>query len=139
MRMSDDQGRLMSRPRPVFLTLWRIRLPLPGLVSILHRISGVLLAFALPVGLWLLATAVASPAGFTQVAQLLTHPLMQLVVLVWLWAFLHHLFAGIRHLMMDLDRAVELSAARRTAAWALGLGLALTPVLALLLFLGVSR
>lgn len=135
--MSDHQGRFLSPPRPVFLQLWRIRLPLPGVVSILHRISGVLMVLALPFGVWLLATAAASPTGFAQVKNLLAQPLMLLILLVLLWAFLHHLFAGIRHLVMDLGQAVELAQARRTALWALGAGLVLTLVLAGL-FAGVA-
>jgi succinate dehydrogenase / fumarate reductase cytochrome b subunit len=135
--MSDHQGRFLSPPHPVFLQLWRIRLPLPGVVSILHRISGVLMVLALPFGVWLLATAAASPTGFAQAKNLLAQPLMLLILLVLLWAFLHHLFAGIRHLVMDLGQAVELAQARRTALWALGAGLVLTLVLAGL-FAGVA-
>ncbi|MGF1644089.1 MAG: succinate dehydrogenase, cytochrome b556 subunit [Thiotrichales bacterium] len=123
----------MHDTRPVYLDLLKIKLPLPGIASILHRVSGVLLFFATPLLLWLLQRSLASETEFAAVRVLLTHPLMFLVVLGLLWAVSHHLLAGIRYLLLDLDIGIDKAAAERSARWVLIGG----GVLALLLALGV--
>ncbi|MBK1647758.1 succinate dehydrogenase, cytochrome b556 subunit [Rhabdochromatium marinum] len=132
--MSSQSSPLSDRkpplpPRPVFLDLWRIRLPLPGVVSILHRISGVLMVLAIPISAWLFGMAVTSETGFQRATGWLNSPLIKLLLLVLMWSFLHHLFAGIRYLLMDLGYAVDLAAARRTAALAAGIALVATLIL----------
>lgn len=108
----------MSRSaRPVYLNLFKIRLPIPGVVSFLHRVSGVLLVLFIPVSIYALERSLAGPDGFAEVQSWLAHPLGKLVSLVLLWALLHHLFAGMRFLLIDLDVGVEPSQARATA-WA---------------------
>lgn len=110
--------------RPVFLNPLRIRLPLPGWVSILHRVSGVLLFLCLPLALLALDRALSGPEAFDAVRRTLEQPAMRLLVLAAVWALAHHLFAGIRHLLMDLHFGVSLATARRSAlAVALGGGL----------------
>ena len=101
--------------RPVHLDLVRIRLPLPGWISILHRVSGVLLFLALPLGVWALSLSLSGEAGFRQAQAWLAHPPIRLALLVLVWAFSHHFFAGLRHLALDMDRGVELQAARRSS------------------------
>jgi succinate dehydrogenase / fumarate reductase cytochrome b subunit len=115
--------------RPIFLDVWRIRLPLPGVVSILHRISGVLMVLSIPLGAWLFGLAVTTADGLAWVAGLLDVLLVKIALLVLLWAFLHHLFAGLRYLLMDIGRAVDRKPARLTAALALGAGLVATLIL----------
>ncbi|WPL16144.1 Succinate dehydrogenase cytochrome b556 subunit [Thiorhodovibrio winogradskyi] len=127
--MSPHQPLTTAQPRPVFLELWRIRLPMPGVVSILHRISGVLMVLAIPVGAWALGAAVVTPAGYDRITGLLSAPLIKFALLVLLWSFLHHLFAGLRYLVMDLGQAIDLKQARLTAALALGAGLVITLIL----------
>lgn len=120
----------MTTHRPVFLELWRIRLPIPAVVSILHRVSGVLMVLSIPVLAWLFAQALASPAGFAASAAFLGHPLVQLVLVVMAWALLHHLIAGVRYLVIDLGLGVDRPTARGTAWTALTAALALTVVVA---------
>ncbi|MGD2020201.1 MAG: succinate dehydrogenase, cytochrome b556 subunit [Thiohalocapsa sp.] len=120
----------MTTSRPVFLELWRIHLPVPAVVSILHRISGVLMVLSIPVFAWLFAQALASPAGFAASAAFLGHPLVQVGLLVMAWALLHHLIAGIRYLVIDLGIGVDRPTARATAWTALTAALALTVVVA---------
>ena len=107
----------VKKKRPVYLDLIRIRLPLPGFVSILHRVSGmVLFLFAF----WLLAlldASLESPEGFAQVQQTIGHPLAKLVLIGLGWALLHHFCAGIRYLLMDMDIGVDL-ATTRASSWA---------------------
>jgi succinate dehydrogenase / fumarate reductase cytochrome b subunit len=112
-----------KKPRPKYLSLsallFEIRLPIPGRISILHRISGALLFF--PFAAWLLYlldASLASEAGFDRIrTHYLPMPLVKLGVLVFIWAYCHHLCAGIRFLFLDLNKGIELAPARRSA-WA---------------------
>lgn len=101
--------------RPVYLDLLRIHLPLPGWVSILHRVSGALLFLALPFGVWALSLSLSSEAGFLRMADWMTHPLIKLLLLLAVWAFTHHLFAGLRHLALDVHWGVSLKRARQSS------------------------
>src|SRR5574339_56215 len=92
-----------KKPRPKYLNLrallFEIRLPLPGWVSILHRISGALLVF--PFVAWLLFmldASLASEAGFERIRGYLELPLVKIGALVFIWAYCHHFCAGIRFL-----------------------------------------
>ncbi|MEW6119697.1 MAG: succinate dehydrogenase, cytochrome b556 subunit [Pseudomonadota bacterium] len=100
--------------RPVYLDLRRMRLPLPGWVSILHRISGVLLFLAFPASVWGLSISLASEAGFQALASLLQHPYAKILLVALAWAFTHHFFSGLRHLALDAHRGVGLRQARMT-------------------------
>ena len=114
----------MSRDtRPVFLNLFQIRLPFPGLASISHRVSGVLLFLGLPVVLWLLMKAGESPEAFTLVVDFINAPQFLPVLLVISWAFWHHLIAGIRFLLLDLEVGVEKKASQQSAQLVIGLGI----------------
>jgi len=101
--------------RPVYLNLLRIHLPLPGWVSILHRLSGALLFVALPLGTWLLALSLSGEDGFRQAKEWAEHPLAKLCVLVLVWAFAHHWLAGLRHLALDVHWGVDLKHARQSS------------------------
>jgi succinate dehydrogenase / fumarate reductase, cytochrome b subunit len=114
------------RARPRNLNLTTIRLPLPALVSILHRISGVLLFLALPMLLLALQYSLASLEDYNAVSNISNHPLFKLLLLVLIWAFLHHLLAGLRHLAMDVHWGVGLENARLSSKIVLVLSLALT-------------
>jgi succinate dehydrogenase / fumarate reductase cytochrome b subunit len=105
----------MTPTRPVFLDLWRIRLPVPGVVSILHRISGVLMVLSIPLLAALLAQALSGPEGFAATAAFFGNPLVKLGLLVMGWALLHHLLAGIRYLVIDVGWGVDRPTARTTA------------------------
>ncbi len=100
--------------RPVYLDLFRIHLPLPGWVSILHRVSGALLFAALPLGVWVLSVSLSDEAGFQRIVDWMAHPLTKLFLLILIWAFAQHLFAGLRHLALDVHWGVDLRRARQT-------------------------
>ncbi len=115
--------------RPVYLDLLAIRLPLPALVSILHRASGAsLFLFGIPAVLWGLQASLEAPAAYAAFVTAMSHPLAKLVALALVWAYLHHLLAGLRHLVMDTHHGLELATARRTAAAVIVLALVLTVV-----------
>ena len=119
----------MDKDRPKHLALHLIKLPLPGFVSILHRISGLLLFFALPLILLMLQYSLRSIETYTQLMSVLAHPLAKLLLLGLLWAFLHHLCAGLRYLAIDLDYGVELVQARASSKAVLAVSLVLTALL----------
>lgn len=107
--------------RPVFFHLLQLQLPVTALVSIAHRVSGILLFLALPALIWLLDRSLSDADGFAVVAHLLDGWPLRLAALVLLWALAHHLLAGLRLLLIDAEIGVERQAARRTA-WAVGIG-----------------
>lgn len=118
----------MSHSRPKFLDLRQIRLPLPGLVSILHRLSGALMFLVLPFVLWMLQYSLRSIETYTVLARLLAHPVSKVAVLVVLWALAHHFCAGLRFLAIDMGAGVKIGTARTSGKWVLVVSLAMTVV-----------
>ena len=117
------------------------RLPPAGWVSILHRISGALMFLLLPFIIWMFDTSVSSEISFAKFKLAFNVGLgfvpgwfMKLVALALIWAYLHHLIAGIRHLYMDVQHAVSKEFGRSSALATLGLSIALTGVLGAKLF-----
>jgi succinate dehydrogenase / fumarate reductase cytochrome b subunit len=129
-----------KKARPKYLSLpailFEIRLPLPGWVSILHRVSGLLLFF--PFAAWLLYlldASLASEAGFEKVrTHYLQMPVVKLALLGFAWAYLHHFCAGLRFLFLDIDKGIELRTARLTSVLVLVASLALTALVAVKLW-----
>lgn len=115
--------------RPKHLALHQIKLPLAGLVSILHRISGALLFLALPLLLLLLQYSLESIETYTELLEILAHPLVKLLSIGLLWAFLHHFCAGLRYLAIDLRLFSSLAAARSSSRWVMAASLLLTVLL----------
>jgi succinate dehydrogenase / fumarate reductase cytochrome b subunit len=118
----------MARPRPKYLNLLQIRLPVPGLVSILHRVSGAALFLMLPVLLVLFELSLESPQTFARFKVVFSHWAIKLLLIGLVWAYLHHLCAGIRHLALDLDYGTELASARASSWAVLGVSAVLTLV-----------
>ncbi len=105
----------VKKKRPLWYNLSPLNLPLPGLVSILHRVSGAMLFLGLIEFLLLLEMSLASESGYAQVGEWMRAPIVKLLVIASIWALLHHLCAGIRHLFLDIDIGTSLHAARRSA------------------------
>lgn len=127
--------RPVNKPRPVYLNLFAIRMPVPAVVSILHRASGALLfLIGIPLLLCVVQRALASPDAWAQVRAALDAPLAKVVAIVLAWAFVHHLFAGIRHLLLDAHVGVELPAARQSAALVMVLAIVVTLAIAVRLW-----
>ena len=124
----------MQPSRPKHLALWQIRLPLPGVVSILHRVSGVALFVAIPFLLYGLEGTLSSADRFAAFSACIANPLVKLILIGVLWAFLHHACAGIRFLLMDVHCGVELKTARMSAKIVLAVSLALTAIIGALLW-----
>jgi succinate dehydrogenase / fumarate reductase cytochrome b subunit len=118
-----------KRRRPLWFNLSPLNLPLPGLVSIFHRVSGLLLFLGLVWLLFLLDMSLSSESGFEHFRSYVGHPTVKVAMLALLWAYLHHFCAGIRYLFLDLDKGVDLAAARKTSYAVLAASLALTALL----------
>ena len=119
----------------------KYRLPLAGVVSILHRASGALMFGLLPLIIWLFDMSVSSEISFEVfrsafVAGIGFVPafLVKLVVLALIWAYLHHFIAGVRHLWMDATHSVTKDWGRQSAVVTLALSLLLTAALGAKLF-----
>ena len=105
----------MNDKRPVNLDLSTIKFPVTAIASITHRVTGVAIFLALPILLWMLDRSLASPESFADLKELMTSPLVKLVVWAILAVLLYHLVAGIRHLVMDAGVGESLEGGRRGA------------------------
>lgn len=123
---------LTRNGRPIYLNLLQIRLPVPGFMSILHRVSGALLTLSIPFVIYVLDLSLRGPEGYAKAHVLLAGWPAKVVLLGLLWALLHHLLAGIRYLLLDVDVGIDRPRYRQSA-WAV---LVAAPALAVLL-LGV--
>jgi succinate dehydrogenase / fumarate reductase cytochrome b subunit len=135
----------LAKPRPEFRNIHAFkdlpsyRLPAAGWVSILHRVSGVLMFVLLPFIIWMFDKSVSSEIAYNRFRFAFADGgwgiLLKLVALALLWAYLHHFIAGIRHLWMDVShKAVSKSFGATSATATLVLSLLLTLALGLKLF-----
>ena len=119
----------------------KYRLPLAGVVSILHRVSGVIMFVLLPCLIWLFDVSVTSEISYERFTSVFVAGVgflpgwfIKLGVLVLIWAFLHHFIAGVRHLWMDATHSVTKELGRSSAVVTLASSLLLTVVLGAKLF-----
>lgn len=127
----------LSKQRPKFLTLSEIRLPLAGILSILHRVSGAGLFLMLPLLVYIFQLSLdTTPEGAAAFKAVAGNPLVKLILFGLSWAFFHHFCMGIRILLIDIHVGVEKQASRKSASAVLAVSLALTLVVAMK-FLGV--
>jgi succinate dehydrogenase / fumarate reductase cytochrome b subunit len=125
----------LQNKRPKHLNLFKIRQPLPAVVSILHRISGALLFFpGIPLILYSLQMMLQSQQGFEALQDCLRDPVIKMALLFPIWFFLHHLCAGIRHLALDLHIGVMLPQARMGSRLVVAAGILLTALMGLILW-----
>ena len=117
------------------------RLPLAGVVSILHRVSGLVMFMLMPFIIWMFDTSLTSEITYSQFtavfvggAGFLPGWFFKLVALALIWAYLHHFIAGVRHLWMDATHAVTLEFGRQSAAFTLVVSVLLTLALGVKLF-----
>ena len=110
------------------------RLPLAGIISILHRISGALLFLLLPFALVLFDQSITSERSFASFKAFVAGWFVKLVILALAWAYLQHFCAGIRHLFMDLHLGLEKQSGKQTAAAAIAISVVLWLAFALKLF-----
>ena len=114
--------------RPKNLNLFTIRLPINAVVSILHRVSGMALFLMLPFILLTFQRSVKSQDSYAALAELLNAWFVKLMLIGLAWAFFHHFFAGIRHLLQDVHWMTTLQKARfsgRVVLWMVGFAVAI--------------
>jgi len=137
----------LAKKRPEFRNIHAIkdlttyRLPPAGWVSILHRASGIIMFLLLPFILWMFDTSLSSEISFGKFKSAFNVGLsfvpgwfIKLVALALIWAYLHHLTAGLRHLYMDVNHAVSKEFGKSSAIATLAISLGLTVVLGAKLF-----
>ncbi|KXW56856.1 MAG: succinate dehydrogenase, cytochrome b556 subunit [Betaproteobacteria bacterium] len=118
---------IMTKKRPKNLDLTTIKLPVPGIVSILHRVSGALLfLIGVPLLLITLQSVLGNPSDFQIIQTLYDNFLIKLVLIMILWSFLHHFCAGIRYLLLDMHIGIELAGARLSSMVVLAVSIILT-------------
>lgn len=123
-----------ARKRPKFLALHQIRLPLPGIVSILHRVSGAGLFLFLPFLLYLFDRSLGSAESYAAYGDIISNPFVKLVLFGLLWAYLHHFCAGIRFLLLDFHIWSDLEPARKSSVGVLVVSIVLTLVIGVALW-----
>ena len=101
--------------RPVFLNLFRIRFPVTAILSILHRVTGVLMVLSMPGLFYLFGLSLSSQQGWDETLSLMSHPLSKIAIALFIWGLVHHLFAGIRFLFIDIEWGVDKITARASA------------------------
>ncbi|MFV1996840.1 MAG: succinate dehydrogenase, cytochrome b556 subunit [Acidiferrobacterales bacterium] len=104
-----------SRPRPVFLNLFVIRLPISGIVSIIHRVTGVALVLLLPAAIYAFQLSLENSTQFEKIQTWFGTWVGRSVLVLLAAVFIQHLFSGLRHLALDIDWGVEKNTALRTA------------------------
>jgi succinate dehydrogenase / fumarate reductase cytochrome b subunit len=137
----------LAKKRPEFRNINALtdlpsyRLPAAGIVSILHRISGLIMFLLLPLIVWMFDTSVSSEISFAKFSAafnvglgFVPAVLVKIVVLGLIWAYLHHLIAGVRHVYMDVCHAVTKEFGKSSAIATLVLSLSLTAALGAKLF-----
>jgi succinate dehydrogenase / fumarate reductase, cytochrome b subunit len=114
------------RPRPQYYDLNLLHLPAPGLLSIFHRISGAALILVIPVLLFIFQEALASEAGFAKWKGMFATPVCKLIILGFVWCYMHHFFAGIRYLLLDIHLGVMKEPSQLSAKIVIVLGVLAT-------------
>ncbi|MBD3584590.1 MULTISPECIES: succinate dehydrogenase, cytochrome b556 subunit [Salinimonas] len=124
----------MKKQRPVNLELNTIKFPPSAISSILHRITGVAMFFALLFVIWAWAVSVSSPEGFEQVQGLMAGVLGKVVAIGTLSALTYHILGGLRHMVMDMGYWEELESGNLSAKAIIALWIILTIVLGVVLW-----
>lgn len=115
----------MNKNRPININPLSVKLPIGALVSITHRLSGILVFLLIPLLLWALQLSLVSPEGFNQVADAIAKPWIKSLLWLFLAGMLYHLVAGVRHLLMDIHLGDSLETARFSAKLTIAVSLLL--------------
>jgi succinate dehydrogenase / fumarate reductase, cytochrome b subunit len=99
----------LNKKRPVNLDIGTIQLPVTAYVSILHRVSGVVLFGAVGLFLWILDSSLSSEESFNSIKEFMNTLIVQIIIWLSLAALIYHLVAGLRHLVMDYGYGETLS------------------------------
>lgn len=123
-----------NNKRPVFLNLARIHFPVTAVLSIAHRLTGLLLFLLIPLVIWLLQLSLHDVHGYHQVLEWSRSSLARPFLILALWFLAHHFFAGLRYLLLDIDIGIEPAASRRGAWIVIVAGIVTMLIAAVVLF-----
>lgn len=98
-----------------FFNLTQIQMPVGALTSFTHRVTGIILALGIPACIYILDLSLESRESYALLASQLDRPVFKAIAVLFIWALAHHLLAGIRHLLSDIDIGSLLPVARRSA------------------------
>jgi len=118
---------------PIYLNLLKIELPISGIVSILHRLSGILLILSIPLVLWIFGNSISSLEDFNHMSSLLNSSTANIAKAILAWSLIHHILAGIRFLLIDIDIGVNKKPANISASI-----LAIVSLFSLSFFIGLA-
>ncbi|MFV2061395.1 MAG: succinate dehydrogenase, cytochrome b556 subunit [Gammaproteobacteria bacterium] len=119
---------LEKQQKPIFLNLFQIAMPVTAIASILHRLSGLLLALFLPVFIYGFYLSTQGKAQFDQLMVYFENPGFKILLIILIWTISHHILAGIRYLLIDIELGVSLPAAR-LSAWIANIAAVIVTVL----------
>ena len=127
---------MQRKSRPKFLDLFILapKMSITAKISILHRLSGVLLFLAIPFFLYVLHQSLVSASFYDSLYGLVSNPIIKLVYIVLIWAFMYHLCSGVRFLFLDKHKGIEIKTAKATAKIVVVISLILTIVLGVLIW-----
>nr|WP_220099472.1 succinate dehydrogenase, cytochrome b556 subunit [Alteromonas lipotrueiana] len=134
MSLRIKQAYIVKKQRPVNLDLNTIKFPPAAISSILHRITGVAMFFAMLFVIWAWAVSVASPEGFEQVQSIMDGIIGKVIAIGTLSALIYHTLGGIRHVVMDMGHWEELESGNLSAKVIIALWVILTIVLGVVLW-----
>lgn len=128
--------RVINKKRPKFLDLFILapKMSITAKVSILHRLSGVLLFLSVPLLLFLLERSLSNPDFYSVLYGITSSPVVKVVYIALIWAFLHHLCAGVRFLFLDVHRGIDIKTAKNTARIVLLVSLVITLILGVIIW-----
>ncbi|OFC71744.1 succinate dehydrogenase, cytochrome b556 subunit [Alteromonas confluentis] len=124
----------MKKQRPVNLDLNTIKFPPSAVSSILHRVTGVAMFFALLFVIWAWAVSVSSPDGFASVQSIMDGVIGKLIAIGTASALTYHILGGVRHVIMDMGHLEELESGNNSARAIIALWVVLTVVLGVALW-----
>jgi succinate dehydrogenase / fumarate reductase cytochrome b subunit len=113
--MADGRRRERAEPQVRFFNLTQIQVPVGALTSFTHRVTGIILVLGIPSCIYILDLSLESRESYALLASQFDRPVFKAIAVLFIWALAHHLLAGIRHLLSDIDIGSLLPAARRSA------------------------
>lgn len=127
---------MQNKFRPKYLNLWILgpKMPINAKASILHRISGFILFISIPFILYILHKSLVSPSFYAAFYGVMANPMIKLIYLALIWAFMFHMCAGIRFLFLDIDKGTKIKTAQMTARLAIIISIILTIILGILIW-----
>ena len=127
---------MQTKPRPKFLHLLTLapKMSITAKISILHRVSGLLLFLSIPFLLYLFSQSLTSPDFYSAFYGVMTSPILKLIYIVLIWAMMHHMCAGVRFLFLDIHKGIERKTAQNTAWIVVIVSLILTAILGVMIW-----